>query len=913
MARKAVELVHLIKRFSYAETRYAAVLVGLLLGCVLWLTSLAGLFAVPDGVLYDYLSGSSVSSTRDQPNVLLLEVDPELRDAGDDSWLSLLRELQTQGAAQVLFTFMPTGVSRDFYIYANKSAAVFFGRRPLASFGALSDMLTLELPPKSAQGIELLMATYAIAPSEYGVYRRQSYSFSSEGQPSSASLEAMAAVRNTGLASAGNEQPPFMVNFLGGASGLPRISATRVLKGELIPELVKGRSVLIGMADSGQALFTPLAKSGKLLSELEFHGYALDTLLRDKTIWAIPLWVAFPLILILIGASLFVFQWGGLRFSASLTVVLVVIYTFFAWLMLNFGGAWLPLAELWAAQIATFMVFTRYRAVNEESKLRQLVLETNGKLRDRFFLASFASSSEHWSQVITMVNQTLNLERVIFLERIKDDHRVREVKSLNCSLQDIKELRRDYERAPYSTAIAEGHLIEVKGYLTQGIAGEIQCLVPLLFGGEVLGFWAFSADPEKLAALHNRDAVLRNFAEQIAELLFHRQQAQEREAKQSRPMQRYLRLQGGEQLAESLKKTLTALDRRLVGMEDYMDGLSTAGILYDLFGRVVVANQQMVQLLSESQLAPYQMTAVDLISEVAGVDLDYARGLMQNIILDRHKISLPVKLGSDERSFVLHLGPLLPAQGKQKLREGDPLPFEVEGVLCELIDVTSIKRLGGLKDDVVKRVTTQIRSDSEALLTGISLLETEGLTDEKRSRVLNIIREKIVDLVSVTDRADDLLSMEFDTGAVECYPIDCKHPLLAALESVRGKATNHDIQFDLQLPELVSLVFASPDGLQAVLESILDVEVSDTVQQGHIKVTLQEKDGWVVYHFSNQGFGMPDERFQDYLHGDLSRVTEEFKALRNSAIRVGHWEGALNGTSEIGVGSRFELKLKGFI
>lgn len=906
-------MVHLIKRFSYAETRYAAVLVGLLLGCVLWIASLAGLFSVSDGVLYDSLSGIPVPSTREQPRVLLLEVGPELRDAGDEVWLPMLNELQAQGAAQVLFTFMPSGATRDFYAAASKSTKVFFGRRPLVAANAMSDALALEPLPESARGLDLSMAVFAIAPSEYGVHRRQAYFFSSGGQPLAAALETMAAARSTGLVETSKETPSFIVNFLGGAPGLPRISATRVLKGELIPELVRGRSVLIGLENSGQPIFSPLAKSGQLISELEFHGYALDTLLRDKTIWSAPLWLAFPLILILIGTSLFVFQWGGLRFSASLTVILVVIYTLLTWLALSFAGVWLPLAELWAAQIGTFLVFTRYRAVNEEAKLRQLVLETNGKLRDRFFLASFASSSEHWSQVITMVNQTLNLERIIFLERIKGDHRVREVKSLNCSLQDIKELRRDYERAPYSTAIAEGRLIEVKGYLTHGVEDEVQCLIPLLFGGEVLGFWAFSARPEKLAALGNQDAVFRNFAEQIAELLFHRQQAQDREEKQSRPMQRYLRLQGGEQLAESLKKTLTALDRRLIGMEDYLDGLSTAGILYDLFGRVVIANQQMVQLLSEAQLAPYQMTAVDLISSVADVDLDYARGLMQNIILDRHKISLPVKLGSDARSFVLHLGPLLPAQEKQALREGDPLPFEVEGVLCELIDVTMIKRLAGLKEDVVKRVTTQIRSDSEALLTGISLLETEGLTDEKRNRVLAIIREKIVDLVSVTDRADELLSMEIDSGVVECYPVDCKQPLLAALESVRSRAAGHGIEFDLQLPELVSLVFASPEGLQAALESVLEVEISDTVQQGHIQVTLQEYDGYVVYLVSNQGFGMPDERFQDYLHGDVSQLTDEFKALRKSIARVGHWEGELRGSSEIGVGSRFELKLKGFI
>lgn len=887
--------------------------VGFLLGCMLWLASLAGLFTVPDGVLYDYFSGSTASSARSHPKVLLLEVEPEMRDAGDEPWVALLNELQTQGVAQVLFTFMPPGVSRDFYSSAHQTGKVIFGRRLVSPAGAPSEVLEMEHAPASAQGLDLLMAAHAIAPSEYGVYRRQAYAFTSDGHPLAVSLEAMAAARSARSAVASQEKSPYLVNFLGGVADLPRISAKRVLKGELIPELAHGRSVLIGMSDSRPALFTPFAASGKLLSDLEFHGYALDTLLRDQTIWPVPAWLGFPLILMLIGASLFVFQWGGARFSVGLTAIMLVAYALLAWLALNFARVWLPLAELWVTQVAIFLVFIRYRAFNEETKLRQLLLETNAKLREHFFPASFAASQEHWAQVITMVNQTLNLERVIFLERVKGDHRVREVKSLNCSLHDIKELRRDYERAPYSTAIAEGRPIEVNGYLTHGGEGEVQRLIPLLFGGEVMGFWAFGARPEKLEALHNRDSVLRDFAEQIAELLFHRQQAMEREERLSNPVQRYLRLQGGEQLAESLKKTLTALDRRLAGMEDYLDGLSTAGILYDLFGRVLIANKQMVQLLAEAELAPYQMTAVDLISAIAGVNLDYARGLMQNVILDRQKISLPTKLWGDTRSFVLYLGPLLPPQEKRVLRDGEPLPFELEGVLCELIDVTMIKRLCGLKEEVVERMTYQVRNDTESLLAGISLLETSGLAEDKRSQVIGIIRDKIGNLVSVTEQAHKLLNLEIDAGAVERFPIDCKQPLLAAVDSVRSKAATHGIVFDLQLPELVSLVFASPDGLQVVLETIFEVLISDTVQQGSIQVTLEEREGWIVYRFANQGFGIPEERFQSYWHGEASLATDEFRKLRSSAIRVEHWEGMLEGHSEIGEGSRFELKLKGFV
>lgn len=898
----------MISRFSVTETDYAAVVVALLLGCALWLASLSGLFSTLDGVLYDHLQGRSGASASQQPRVLLLEVEPELRNAGDEVWLPLIEELQAQGAAQLMFTFALPGVSEIFYSAVGQTGRAIFARRLRPSADMSPDSLIMEALPPSAQGLNLKMAAYAIAPSEYGVHRRQAYAFSSENPL--VSLEG-AAAESLDIST---RAQPFLVNFMGGEAGLPRISAQRVLNGELIPELAGGRHVLIGESGADRDLFTPLAVTGKLLSELEFHGYALDTLLRDQPVRSVPLWLLFPLILLLAGANLFVFQWGaGVRFTSSLTVILAAVYALLAWLALNYARIWLPLAELWAVQIASSLVFTRYRVAKEEAGLRQILLETNAKLRERFFPPSFANSQEHWSQVIAMVNQTLNLERVIFLERVKGDHRVREVKSLNCGLQDIREMRRDYERTPYSTAIAARHPVEVQDYLSHGLEGEVQYLVPLLFGGEVLGFWAFGARPEKLAALHNREAVLRDFAEQIAELLFHRQQVLEREANLSRPLQRYLRLQGGEQLTESLNKTLAALDRRLVGMEEYLDGLGSASILYDLFGQVRIANRQMVNLLSEAGLLPYQMTATDLICSLTGVSLDYARGVMQTIILEQQKIALPAKLAEDARSYMLHLGPLLPTREKQHLREGEPLPFEVEGVLCELIETTMIKRLYSIKEEVMERVTYQVRNDTESLLSGISLLESGDLGEDRQSRVIQIVRAKIASLVAVTEQVNALLNQEIDTGVVERYPIDSKRPLLAAVEAARDKAAVHGILFDMRLPDLVSLAFASPEGLQETLDGILAVLVSDTIQQGLIQANLEERDGWIVFQFANQGFGVPEERFQSYLQGDALQATDGFRKLRQSMARVASWEGSLEGHSEIGVGTRFELKLKGFI
>jgi len=227
------------------------------------------------------------------PKVLLLDAQPELRDGGDVTWLPLLKELQSQGANQVLFTFLPAHVTPEFYAYARSSGNVFFGRGLIQPAGVSTEALEIEPLPKSAQENGVLSAVYALAPSEYGVYRIQAHAFATSAEPVSPALESLAAAYARGAAGKARNEGQYRVNFLG-SYDLPRISATRVANGELIPELVKGRSVLIGFAGVGQQLYTPLAGSGKMLSEFEFHGYALDTLLRDQLIGSVPNWVRFP-------------------------------------------------------------------------------------------------------------------------------------------------------------------------------------------------------------------------------------------------------------------------------------------------------------------------------------------------------------------------------------------------------------------------------------------------------------------------------------------------------------------------------------------------------------------------------------------------------------------------------------------
>jgi signal transduction histidine kinase len=125
-------------------------------------------------------------------------------------------------------------------------------------------------------------------------------------------------------------------------------------------------------------------------------------------------------------------------------------------------------------------------------------------------------------------------------------------------------------------------------------------------------------------------------------------------------------------------------------------------------------------------------------------------------------------------------------------------------------------------------------------------------------------------------------------------------------------AEKHMVSFIADLPELMSLVMASPEQLAEVLKTILLVLINDAVSETSIKIRVMSSGAFVHYHFHNNGFGLPTERLHEYLHGDVDIVIDEFRRLRMAFRQVQAWGGTFDASTELGKGMVFELKLRGF-
>ncbi len=661
----------------------------LLVAAITLLATVVALTTQSGGGLYDFFNRLSPLANEQGSSVVLVTVSPEHLYADDALWQVAVGRLFAAGAKGVVFGFQPKGLSGDYFSELFSTSGVILARQ-LARDPISDQFSTLEALPLSVDNTKIAWGVVYLANDSDGIYRSHKSS-----QTPYTTLEQLAAITFAG-SHYSPQHPPgdYLINFLAGRDALPRVTIERVVERGVIPELVSGKVVLIGLHDAYQqiGLPTPIGSGSDSLSLLEYQGFAVDTLLNARPIYPAPVWLVVVLLWAIALLSLVLLQWVGVMAATRITVLMLVLHLFSAVIALGLFLLWIPLAEMLFLQIIIYVLLLRSQAVNQTVQIYKMIANRSSVNAVAGAATSFYAIEEHWSRVITLVNQLLDLDRIIFLERVQGDHRVREVKALNCSVDDIDEMRRDYLRTPYSTAIEQRSVLRLqRSFLANERDDEAQYLSPLIFAGEVLGFWAFSIDKEKVGLIADFERRIDEFSLQIAELLYHRQQWQQQVAAEQRILSKYLRLEGGDQVSRALSQMLALMDKRLRSFEDVFAGMGTAAVLYDLFGTVLQINAEMSRLVQEMALAAYDMTALDMMISLTGVDLVAGRRYLRTVIVEQQKVTLAVTLGgADKKYYILSMRPLF-HQSKADYASDEVLPFETVGVLFELISTPTLQ------------------------------------------------------------------------------------------------------------------------------------------------------------------------------------------------------------------------------
>ncbi len=711
----------------------------------------------------------------------------------------------------------------------------------------------------------------------------------------------------------------YLINYLPGSNYLPVIKAQRAFSNQLIFELVQDKIVLLGNDIQVHVYTMDVPISTKTtFSLLDFQGYSLATVLNNSVIHEVSQTGILLLLLIQCVWSLYIYQWGyrNIHFTVTFAITLSILLS--AWIALHFFLLWLPVVEMLLLQLLLYYVVFQYRLFTEEAILQQALLDVTARTQERVIPASFYQSEEPWSQVITLVNQTLNLNRLIFLERIEGDHRLREVKALNCSIDDIYEMRRDYQRTPYSTAIEENAPIQIntkkRAYLTSTNETEEQFLVALIFAEEVLGFWAFGVEPEYIENNPLFLTLVKDYALQISELLYFRQRFQHISTK-TYSLLRYIGLKSEISSQRLLKQSIELLNKRLDSVESIFHGMKTAAILYDLFGRVVQMNHNMEAFTQQRHLSAYDMTALDFIATITGIELQNVRLIMQHIITEQKLFNIPLNIKEDHQHFfILSIKPLQSSiktdlnMDNINTKHEEITPFQILGILLEISDMTEIKQDLSIKEKMNEHFFFQIRNDMESLLMGIGMLDEELMSSEEKKEIIQMLLEKVHQSSNMIKTMHQYFYQDNKVLSISKYPIEPTHIIYQIIHS--DKFTQKDITIDLDNSKLETLVYAEPKIFQDTFTTILNLLIKDAIEGSKIVITYYEQKEFLEIYLYNTGFGMPNKQFQQALSGESENVSQDFIQLKERLQWMKNWEAEVDIRSDIGEGIDCKIRLK---
>ena len=874
---------------------------------VVWILHAAGWLAAWDGAFYDQVVSSTIRLRDPTPKVLLVKLAREdaWSEAEADKTLDILESL---GAKAVVLDFIPRNSSREFFQRATTLRNVVLGRQ-LRHDPDDPDALRLESLPAQAHELDVPWGVVFLPPASKGVHRWQQSSVL-VGTNTFPTIESRTAALADQSSTSSQKSDSFLVNFVGGPGKLPNMAVSRVLAGELIAEMAKGKVVLVGAGEEFSELTTPVSSGAEKMSFLEFQGNALQTLLDGSPIRPLP-WP--PLLLVLLGlgvVSSLLYQrvdsLAGVRLLLGMLLVCALL-VFAGLVLFNF---WLPLGAMVLAQGGQFALTLVFKTRMTNVALNEMRLHALRQSKERLGPPDFLTSGEHWELLASMSNQTVKAERMVFLERMPGTQQLSEARAFNCTFDDVQERERSLDAPMFAAALllAHGTPARVDGFFKPGPTPQEEYLCPLAFGGELLAVWVVGFDSAKAAAVPQLDTVLTRLSQQMARLLHERKSVDARLSFAER-LKRWFSAEKGDQACQELNRTADLLEQYYDVVETVFNQGDTATLVYDRFGRVLKASDKALGLLQAENFTPAKGTAVDLLLLLTRKDEVQVRQLLRNVLLERAPTSLSIKLRSQrQRQFLLRLHPLL--QAKQAHPEPDAL--KAQGFICQLIDTTSLSTLATLKALVAERLGVELRDHLAAIEMSAALLESDRLPAAERQAVLDVIHNKTDMCVRVISECQKYLGRDIEAKSTDCFPLDALEVLEGVCSRFVPKLAERHIALKREQPRLMAQVLSSTDELEQLFTTTFELMVSDAAEDTPLTIRVNDASSHSIFQFSNCGFGIPNERLQEILTSPEVPASKQFQELREAAVRVRDWGGHLEVWSEVGKGYNITLELRQF-
>ncbi|ESP94922.1 hypothetical protein [Pseudoalteromonas luteoviolacea] len=474
-----------------------------------------------------------------------------------------------------------------------------------------------------------------------------------------------------------------LLDFSLAPQALTKFSSDRLLSDDVFLTQLQDKVVLVSQYQLNFALPVRAPKIDTFRDPVYLHAYIADNFLEQTLVTLTPTTYAAVMQLLILAILLITYQRCSFSTGLMIACVVIVCCILSAYVCVRFFNYFLPSGQIIFTNLVTLLWVFFSRKWAEEIELNDIIGNVQQRMMGRYLPQAFSAQSSPWDAIITLVNQQLALKRSIFLARTEGDHRLHEIRAINCSLSDIHEMRRDYERPPYSDAIkAFGALHITRPFFNELTESEAQYVVPLMYAGDIRGFWAMTVEPNEYFDEERFIQNVNRFANQIGELLFHFRIFENQQKANTSALTKALTLALQKPLSQQVKSSIGDMEQKLSTLEHVFNQIHTAAIMFNLFGQVVQTNQRIEEIAKHNEMSLFEMTALDLLERVTHLDSEKAKGKLRYITLQQGELYMPAQLG--QATFILSIRSLRAARTTSSIGE----PFEVGGILFEFIDIS---------------------------------------------------------------------------------------------------------------------------------------------------------------------------------------------------------------------------------
>ncbi|TMA93842.1 MAG: cell wall metabolism sensor histidine kinase WalK [Deltaproteobacteria bacterium] len=360
-------------------------------------------------------------------------------------------------------------------------------------------------------------------------------------------------------------------------------------------------------------------------------------------------------------------------------------------------------------------------------------------------------------------------------------------------------------------------------------------------------------------------------------------------------------------LAEYRKSSLGELLQAHLSMQAAIDSLPDPIIIFGTKGELQNTNLAAQTLLGlragEGQKEPLKAltVATSRIIERMRSHVLSGKGAFQPRGFE-DAVQLPTLLG--DRQFLPRATPVYETQGV------------VIGATVILQDVTRLRRLEELKNDVVATVAHEFRTPLTSLRMAVHLCmeQVVGPLTEKQAELLGTARE---DCDRLQIMVDDLLDLSrIESGRAELFPLPTPVSELIerALDEHKAEADAKGVRLNADLHSADVTVLADVERIGHVFTNLIGNAIRYTPNDGTITLGAEVKNEVVRFTVSDPGKGIPKE-YQARLFEKFFRVpdNEDHKGtglglyIAKEIVR-GHG-GDIGVESEAGKGSTFWFTL----